>query len=136
MSNIGYSLNAMANAFLSYSSSIDTSAGTEDISIAIIVGDSMDPDYFDLSVYISADLSGNIDSGRAYVTFPSNLVAEISGTLNNPTVAGISEEGADPIPSSEIPAFIAVYQALRQIHSALATYFGIGMGLLTAGLTT
>ena len=135
ITTIGYSLNATADAFLSYTSSIDTSEGTENVTIVVMVGDTADPDYFDLGVYILADLSGNIDSGRAYVTFPSYLAADISGTLNNPTVTGISEEGADPIPTTDIPAFIAVFQALRQIHAALATYFGIGLGLLTAGLT-
>jgi hypothetical protein len=55
--------------------------------------------------------------------------------VSNPSVSGVDSEEGDPFPSQEIPAFIAVYQALRTIHQALATYFTIGIGLLTAGLT-
>ena len=132
--SIWYTLSPSPNAFISYSSFIDTGSSTQEITIFVQVGESVDI-LFDLGVYIQADLSGNISSGTAYVTFPTSMQAEITGTLSNPTVTGVESEELDPFPTQEIPAFIAVFQALRQIHSALATYFNIGIGLLTAGLT-
>lgn len=132
--NIWYTLFPMANAELNYSSWIDTSSGTQQISILLSVEQSVDL-FFSMEVFVEADLSGNINWGRAYVWSPTTLVADISGTLNNPTVTGIEDEEGAPFPSEEVPALVAVFQALRQIHSALASYFSIGIGLLTAGLS-
>jgi hypothetical protein len=130
--SLWYTIRPLPDVELTFSEYYEPISGESQISVAVYKG-SLQQLEFDLEIYITADAAGNITSGRAYVFIPTDMAAEISGTLDSPVLTGVQEGGA-PFPQADAAAVNVMFQALRQIHGTLQAYIDVGIAVLTSGI--